>query len=413
MEIECTYPGELKKEEEQRGGSFMETRKVGRTTLKILILIVAMQDNGMGAATPALGAISQAFPEAGYQVVSMIATLPALMLAVMPIFYPKLVQVLRKRSILLLAAALFVIGGVGPAFFSSSIYAILFFRFLLGAACGTFIPMCVDLIVDFFEGDERARMIGWSSAFTGLSGVMFQTLGGWLASMHWSYCFFAYLVSIVLLMFPVLFLPEPPYRERLTSEQQNSGNMRVKTPLSVWVIALFLGLYWMFAYVIITNASTVLLEEGIAVQSQIGLIFSCMTLGTVLSSGLFGILLDKVGYVILPIGMLVGAASMAAAFMAHSIVGFVVAMFLLGLSGGVITPGVAERNMSLVSYAGGTKAVSISYLFLGVGSFVSPFVFGNLGLSARGQMCFAAIAFVVLAIALFFVNRAVEPKAKS
>ena len=29
------------------------------------------------------------------------------MLAVMPIFYPKLVQVLRKRSILLLAAALF------------------------------------------------------------------------------------------------------------------------------------------------------------------------------------------------------------------------------------------------------------------------------------------------------------------
>ena len=144
--------------------------------------------------------------------------------------------------------------------------------------------MCVDLIVDFFEGDERARMIGWSSAFTGLSGVMFQTLGGWLASMHWSYCFFAYLVSIVLLMFPVLFLPEPPYRERLTSEQQNSGNMRVKTPLSVRVIALFLGLYWMFAYVIITNASTVLLEEGIAVQSQIGLIFSCMTLGTVLSS---------------------------------------------------------------------------------------------------------------------------------
>lgn len=390
----------------------MERKGLGRNTLKILILLIALQDNGMGAATPALQSISQAFPGAGYQIISMIVTLPALMLAVMPIFYPKLVQLFKKRWILILAAILFIVGGIGPAFINSSIYIILFFRLLIGMACGIFMPLCVDLIVDFFEGNERAKMVGWSSAFTGLGGVIFQMLGGWLASYHWSYCFFAYVIAIIFLMFPVFMLPEPP-REKKMAEVQNDVKGKVKTPLSVWVTGLFLCLFWMLAYVIITNASTVLITEGIAIQSQVGLIFSFMTLGTVISSGFFGKILEKLGYIILPLGMLVAALSMITAFMAHTIGVFIVAMFLLGFSSGIVTPGIMERNTSLVSYAGGTKAVSISYLYLGVGSFISPFIFNNIGMVAREQMKLAAILFVILGIILFFVNKAINSQNKS
>lgn len=82
----------------------LHTKGINRNVLKILILLIALQDNGMGAATPALQSISEAFPNAGYQLISMIVTLPALMLAIMPIFYPKLVQLFKKRWILIITA---------------------------------------------------------------------------------------------------------------------------------------------------------------------------------------------------------------------------------------------------------------------------------------------------------------------
>lgn len=141
----------------------METVKkppVRRTALKVMILIIALQDNGMGAATPALAIIGKAFPEAGYQLISMITTLPALMLAVMPIFYPAITKALRKKRVLLVASIFFMVGGVGPAIINGSIYWILFFRLLLGIACGTFIPLASDLVVDFFENSERDSMLG-------------------------------------------------------------------------------------------------------------------------------------------------------------------------------------------------------------------------------------------------------------
>ena len=39
------------------------TKGINRNVLKILILLIALQDNGMGAATPALQSISRGFPE--------------------------------------------------------------------------------------------------------------------------------------------------------------------------------------------------------------------------------------------------------------------------------------------------------------------------------------------------------------
>ena len=69
-----------------------------------------------------------------------------------------------------------------------------------------------------------------------------------------------------------------------------------------------------------------------------------------------------------------------------------------------------ERNTSLVRYEGATKAVSVSYLFLGIGSFISPYIFNNIGLDARGQMWLTAILFVATAVFLFIVNRRIDVK---
>lgn len=382
-------------------------KNIGRTGIKVGILLVALQDNGMGAVTPALASISQAFPDAGMQLISMLATIPALMLAIMPMLYPAITGFLRKKKILVIASVLFLVGGVGPAVFTQSLWVILFFRLLLGIACGTIIPLASDLVVDFFEGAERNTMLGWTSAATGFSGVMFQTLGGWLAEINWNYCFLAYLVSIIFLSIPIIILPEPKRAIEKNAMKNTSAQGKVRG--GVWAIGLFLCLYWLVAYIVITNASNVLLMEGIATQGQIGLIFSCMTGGTIIASVMVGWLIKKMDFLFLPISMIFGAASLFIASQAHTILMFVIALFLLGFGTGLMTPGTVAKNTSLVPYEQGSKAVAITYLLMGIGSFVSPFIFNNIDMDARGQMWVGAIIFVVLMIILFWVNHKVKP----
>ena len=138
-----------------------------------------------------------------------------------------------------------------------------------------------------------------------------------------------------------------------------------------------------------------------------------MTAGTVVSSVLLGVLIDKIGFVILPVSTLFGAVSLFIAHQAQTIPAFVIALFLLGFGTGIMTPGSVAKNTSLVPYEGGTKAVSITYLLMGIGSFISPIIFNNLGMDARKQMEFGSIIFMVLFVLLAFANWRIKPQTKT
>lgn len=218
--------------------------KTNRTLLKLAIICIAMQDSGFGATTPALASIMQAFPNIAPSIVMMVATIPPMVLAVIPPIYAKLCESIRKRTLLYIAATFFIIGGVGPAFFNSNIYLILAFRFVLGIGNGIVLPMSADLVVDFFEGQERNTMQGYVSAVTGISGVVFSLLGGYLAAIRWQYCFFSYLIAILFFIIPFLFLPEPDRNGKLAAQNNRGEN---KLPLGVYIVALIFGFYF-FSY---------------------------------------------------------------------------------------------------------------------------------------------------------------------
>lgn len=156
------------------------TRK-NNATLKLAILCVAMLNNVMGSATSALGTIASIFPDASYTVVSMISTVPPLIMSVVPFFYTPLITHVRKRSILWLSAVLLLVGGLGPAVFHTNIYVILIFRIILGFAVGFCTILSIDLIVDFFDGKEKHTLTGMRDTFNSLGGAAFTLIGGWLA----------------------------------------------------------------------------------------------------------------------------------------------------------------------------------------------------------------------------------------
>lgn len=387
--------------------------KPNNNLLKFAVLCIALQNNAMGCATPALAAIGIAFPDAGYQLVSMITTLPPLMMAVVPFFYTPVIKHVPKRTVLWICSAMFMIGGLGPGIFHNNIYLILVFRIILGMAVGIYTILSIDLVVDFFDGKVRDNMTGLSNAFNGIGGVVFQSVGGWLAGIDWYYCFFAILLSIIFLAIPLIFMPEPDRNSKLELEEKTIGaeKANVKIPASVWVYSLFVLCHWMFFYIFITNGSIILLTEGIATQAQIGIVYSMTTIGTIILSVIFGKIFEKVSFTVIAIGMLLGTAALAISATAHSVGLFILSALLLGSSIGFIMPGLTTKINSLVPYAIASKAVSIIFFMVGIGGFISPFIFNNIGMDGRGQCLTGAILYAVCAGAVLILNRIIKPKA--
>ena len=63
------------------GREISQKKTTNSTLLKLSILCVAALNNVMGSATSVLGSIASVFPDATYQVVAMISTIPPLLMS--------------------------------------------------------------------------------------------------------------------------------------------------------------------------------------------------------------------------------------------------------------------------------------------------------------------------------------------
>lgn len=386
--------------------------KTGRTVLKMAILCVAMQDCGVGATTPAIGSIAAAFPTVAPGLIQMIATIPALFLALTPPVYAKCLEFMKKKTLLYIAAILFLIGGAAPGFVHPNIWVILFFRALIGIATGICIPMSTDLVVDFFEGGEQHSMMGYVSATVGISGIMFQLLGGYLAGIRWNYAFYAYFVSIIFFVFAFAFLPEPDRQAKIAA-QEGAGNETVKVPGSVYLITLLFGIFFLLWYALLANGAIVLLGEKMATPAQIGLAFALVTVGSFLTSVLFKWLFKAFEYLLLPLAFVVSAAGFYTCFISQTFLMFTIGATLLGFGLGIVVPATMTKLSGLVPYSAAAKAIAIGYFGMGVGGFIQPLVFNLFSEPGRTPFLIGAVGMLVFTVVMYGVNKSTPERAKA
>lgn len=386
----------------------MKVSKTNRTLLKIGIIFVALNDSGTGATTPALGSIAAGLPLVAPWLIQMIATVPALFQALLPPIYGASVGTVRKKTWLIIAGICFVVGGAAPAFFHDSIWVILFFRAILGIGCGVLVPMATDLCVDFFEGNEQRTMIGFTSAFVGASGVIFQMLGGYLAGIRWDYTFYAYLISIVFLGIAIVLLPEPDREAKLKADVKS--NVSTKLNLGTYLYALTILLFFFFWYTPITNVAMVIMSEKIAEPAAIGGVFSFMTGGAFVTALIFGQLFKKLRYAILPIAYAFGAIGLYLLYTGHTLTILTVGMVLLGFSLGFVVPCTMSKLTALVPYSAASKAISLGFFGVGFGGFIQPMAFGLFMGVGRGQILVGCIGMTVLTVVLIILEKAFPTK---
>ncbi len=133
----------------------------------------------------------------------LMLTIPSIMIALFAPFAGHIVDKFGRLKPLYGGIILFVIGG-SSGFYLHDFYVILLGRALLGIAVALIMTSSTALIGDYFSEELRHKFMSKQGMAVALGGILFISLGGLLAQIHWSYPFAIYLIPI--LFFPLFFI---------------------------------------------------------------------------------------------------------------------------------------------------------------------------------------------------------------
>ncbi|WP_214020131.1 MFS transporter [Methanoculleus sp.] len=315
--------------------------KPTRWTLLFLLLAAMMVLMGGAAVAPALPLISDAFPDASETTISLIITLPALAIALTGLFIGALSDKIGKIPVLAASVAVFSVAGCS-GFFLTSLSAILVGRFILGIGIAGIICTTSALIVCYYDGISRARVLGYQAAAMGMGVLVLETSGGYLAGISWRAAFLIYLVGVVILAGVLLTMREPA-RENVEKTAGAPEETFPTLPLLPGYATLFLGnmLFFLvptkFPYLIANLDAARILGENFALTT--GIFLGAMGC----ASSLVGLVYGRVAwrfhrYTLLTLAFVFFGIGLCGLGFATSLLTVGVSVILVGLAEGILMP---------------------------------------------------------------------------
>ncbi|MGL5831985.1 MAG: MFS transporter [Waterburya sp.] len=205
-----------------------------KITLLLVSTLTVMSGATIAPSLPAMGEYFADVPNADY-LVRLALTLPALLIALGAPVVGIMIDRLGRKPLLLIALILYGLAG-SSGLVLNSLNLILIGRVLLGISVAGIMTTATTLIADYYIGNARAQFLGLQAGFMGLGGVLFLSVGGFLADLNWRFPFAIYLFSLILFGFALVFLPEPNRNLNIN----NTGNANSETPQKLPVKLVFL-----------------------------------------------------------------------------------------------------------------------------------------------------------------------------
>ncbi|NTW29245.1 MAG: MFS transporter [Coriobacteriia bacterium] len=325
-----------------------------------------------GFSTPALGAITKAFPNVPVETVKQIESLPSLMAIFGAIAVGVLERFMKKRTILWIAMLCTLLGGIAPAFLND-INSILIARIVLGFGRGMIFPMSSSFIADLFSGDVRDRLMGYKTAVGALSGSAFQLIGGALAVMSWRYTFIAYLFIVPIILLVAIKLPEPDVKPIPV------GSGRAQMSMWVWVIIIWAGVYNFFQFSMFTNMAITVAKTKLGTAALSGTLLTTVTLSSAVGATLYGYIRKYTKGFELPASVVLVATGFLILVTKVSIPNYYFGAIVWGLGFGIFNPALIMATVRALPRESATMGLSILAGVQNGGQYLSSFVLVFLG----------------------------------
>lgn len=209
-----------------------------KTTLLLVSTLTVMSGATISPSLPAMQAHFSEVANADFWV-RLVLTVPALFIVIGSPIAGQIVDKIGRKPLLLGSAILYGFAG-SSGFLLNSLFAILIGRALLGLAVAGVMVSATTLIADYYQGDARASFMGLQAAFMGFGGVLFLSVGGFIADLSWRFPFLIYLLSWLMLPGIVLALYEPsrPVVEAKGSTDVPSAQLPVRLLVLIYASVL-------------------------------------------------------------------------------------------------------------------------------------------------------------------------------
>jgi MFS family permease len=347
--------------------------------------------------------------------ISLVATLPALFVALVAWPAGLLADRFGTRLVLLFGVGIYGFVGCAPMVLNS-LLAIVITRAGVGITEAIIMTCTTALVADYFHGSERERWLAVQTGGGGIVAVAMIALGGILGQNSWRVPFTMY--GIAFILFPLcLFKTWEPARH----EPVKDASVQQVEEKYNWAPLAWISLLSFFAstsfYIMIIQLSFILAERGVTDAKTVGLGCAGAVLFMPLGSVLFKMVrLPLAGKLTVSFGL--SAVGFFVLALSHSFLFTEVGAAINGLGSGMVLPTLINWALSKLTVPVRARGTGIWQTCFFLGQFVSPLVilglknaFGSLGHAVLVYAVFMTVAAVVATVA--FLRAGVQSSAEA
>ena len=347
----------------------------GKGTIPLVTLVAILSVSAVVslpglAISPILDDISHIFPNSKELEVSMLESLPSLMIIPFMLLAGRWSVNKNNIRILVIGTVIFLLSGIW-SMLSTHLVELIVASTIMGIGAGMIIPLSTGLIVQYFTGNQRVRQLGVSSAVNNLTLVVATSVVGYLADISWHLAFVVYLMPLVtLVLIPTISRTKP-------QPEPQDGAQNRQTALNIRVIIGLMFFYFAITYlslIVTFNTSYLAAERGLSSEKS-GLIISLFFLAIMAP----GFVLDKivswlgkwlnfVSLVVMGLGLVLMALKQAPISMLW------IGAIFAGLGYGVMQPVVYDKAATNAPPRLSTLALSLVMVVNYLAILVAPFI---------------------------------------
>lgn len=381
--------------------------------LKLITLLLTSSMTVMAGATiaPALPQIQQFFraePNSEFWVKLML-TLPGLFTAIGSPFAGIIIDRFGRKPLLTGAVILYGIAG-SSGLVLNSVTGLLIGRAFLGLAVGAIMTTSIALIADYYLGPKRNQIMGIQAAFMGYGGVVFLTLGGFLADISWRVPFSIYLLAFVVSPLVIFCLTEPKVELEQTSDLVEDSDARLPIGIISFIYALTFLTMVVF-YMIPVQLPFYLKTLGQAGGTQAGIAIAASTLASAVISMRYGSIKTRLSFtgVLIVLYLLLGLGYVTI-FLAKNYALVILGLIIAGLGLGLLLPNMnVWLNAKTPPVARGRVLGGLTTCMF-LGQFCSPIFSQPIAQKIGLGMTYGAAGMMMLALAILLIGASVKRK---
>ncbi|MCR4566438.1 MAG: MFS transporter [Pseudobutyrivibrio sp.] len=379
--------------------------------IKIGILALCAVALSYMAMTPVLASIGAEFSGVSETLVQMIITLPSLLFIVGSPLSGIAMSSVNKKKIAMFALTCYLVGGLFPFFFNSNIWQLLAGSAIIGVGTGFLMPLINGFIVQYFDKENQAGMMGLNATFTALGAMAFIFAAGQLAKFGWrtSYIVFAFVLVIIIVAFICLPAGEPVQAKEFANTNQKSTS---KFEMNPYIMGLFIigFIYYVMQNAFNTNSSAYVSEVLGAGAAVASIVTMANTIGGIIGGATFKGVSMKFKNQVETITLVIVAVGFLVAFLIQTLPTIIIGSLLVGYGFALFNAGGTFLLAQNTRPETNAFTVSVYLALINIGAAISPVIVntcgGLIGNGTGPKYLLAAIIIAAVTIYSFILNRA-------